>query len=122
MYSNADLVANYEGWLFYRSLFKDDIVSGKPAILVFEGGKYVKQRRFTWGDHVNAYWDEALNPSFNVASLNKRLRNSILSLCAEARQKPGLYLVSNDGNLWERYQHIGLKDNRANQFQAVCGL
>ncbi len=122
VYSNADLVANYEGWLFYQSLFLDDIVSDKSAILVWREGKYVKQRPFTWADHVNAYWDEALNPSFNVPSLNKRLRKSIVALCPEAREAPAHYLVMNDQFLWTRYQHIGLKDNRENQFEAICGL
>ena len=31
VFSNADLVANYEGYLFFRSLFEDGIVPGKPA-------------------------------------------------------------------------------------------
>ena len=122
VYSNADLVANYEGWLFYQSLFADDVTGAKPAILRLKGDKYVKQRPFTWADHVNAYWDEALNPSFNVASLNKRLRKSILALCPEARQAPEHYVVTDDEGLWQRYQHIGLKDNRENQFEAICGL
>ena len=122
VYSNADLVANYEGWLFYRSLFVDNVAGGKPAILMWQENKYVKQRPFTWVDHVNAYWDEAMNPSFNVKSLNKRLRDSILSLCPEANRSPEHYLVNDDEVLWQRYQHIGLKDNRENQFEAICDL
>ena len=122
VYSNADLVANYEGWLFYQSLFVDDVAGGKPAILLWQEDKFVRQRPFTWADHVNQYWDEALNPSYNVASLNKRLRKSILSLCSEARQAPEHYLVTDDEVLWGRYKHIGLKDNRENQFEAICGL
>ena len=38
-YSNADLVANYEGYRFYRSLFEDDIIPGKPAILAWKNGR-----------------------------------------------------------------------------------
>ena len=37
IYSNADLVANYEGYRFYRSLFEDGVVPGKPAIVRFAG-------------------------------------------------------------------------------------
>ena len=33
VYSNADLVANWEGYLFYRSLFEDDVVPGKGAVV-----------------------------------------------------------------------------------------
>ena len=55
-YSNADLVANYEGYLFYRSLFEDDIVNGKPAILTWVEDHWIMQRPFEWADHVNDYW------------------------------------------------------------------
>ena len=58
-YSNADLVANYEGHRFYRSLFENDIIEGKPAILRWEDDGWVIQREFDWADHVNEYWDEA---------------------------------------------------------------
>ena len=122
VYSNADLVANYEGWRFYQSLFDDGVTQGKPAILELQEGRYIRRRKFTWADHVNAYWDEALNPSYNVQSLNKRLRLSILELCPEARQAPAYYLAPDDEELWQRYQHIGLKDNRANQFKVICEL
>jgi len=61
VYSNADLVANYEGYRFYRGLFEDGVVEGKPAILSWRDGHWVVQRAFSWADHVNAYWDEALN-------------------------------------------------------------
>ena len=47
-YSNADLVANYEGHRFYRSLFEDNIVPGKPAILRWENDAWVIQRPYTW--------------------------------------------------------------------------
>lgn len=122
VYSNADLVANYEGWRFYQSLFRDGITEGKPAIMILSGGQFVQQRPFTWADHVTAYWDEALNPSYNVKSLNKRLRRSILDMCPEARLAPSHYVVPDDAALWERYSSIGLKDNRANQFSSICEL
>ncbi len=60
-YSNADLVANFEGYRFYRSLFEDNVIPGKPAILAWENDQWQIQRHFTWADHVNEYWDEALN-------------------------------------------------------------
>ncbi len=122
VYSNADLVANYEGWRFYQSLFDDGVIEGKPAILELQEGRYIRRRKFTWADHVNAYWDEALNPSYNAQALNKRLRHSILELCPKARQAPAHYMAPDDDELWQRYQHIGLKDNRANQFKVICEL
>ena len=60
--SNADLVANYEGYRFYRSLFEAGVVHGKVAIFRWLDDRPVRQRAFTWADHINPFWDEALNP------------------------------------------------------------
>ena len=120
VYSNADLVANYEGWRFYQSLFRDEIIEGKPAILARRDGRMVQQRQFTWADHINEYWDEALNPSHVVKALNWRLREFIRDLCPEFAEQPEFFVVANDEALWQKYQHIGLLDARENQFQAVC--
>ena len=72
-FSNADLVANYEGHRFFRSLFEDDIISGKPAILRWENNGWIVQREFDWADHVNEYWDEALNINHFDALLYKHM-------------------------------------------------
>ena len=120
VFSNADLVANYEGWRFYQSLFRDDPATGRKSILVMRGGHYVRQRPFTWVDHINPYWDEALNPSFNVEALNQRLRQSIRKLCPEYHANPRYYTLENDSELWEKYKGLGLKDNRRNRFDLIC--
>jgi hypothetical protein len=120
VYSNADLVANFEGWRFYQSLFRDDVIPGKPSILEKTDAGYVQQRSFTWADHINDYWDEALNPSFNVDSLDWRLRDVIRSMCDDYNARPELYTPRDDAMLWQRYQPIGLKDARVNQFANVC--
>lgn len=122
VFSNADLVANYEGYRFYQSLFEDDVIPGKPAILVLKDGHYQVQRKFTFADHINDYWDEALNPSYNARSVNKRLRRAIHKLCPEYEANPDLYMPDDDEKLWATYQHIGLRDNRRNQFAAICAL
>ncbi len=119
-YSNADLVANFEGWRFYQSLFRGDVIPGKPAILTKVNGGYARQRDFTWSDHINDYWDEALNPSYLVKSLNWRLRERIAELCPEYEAAPEFYVSVQDEALWQRYVHLGLKDNRENQFSAIC--
>ncbi len=122
IYSNADLVANYEGYRFYQSLFRDDVIEGKPAILTMQSGRYVQQRDFTWADHINPYWDEALNPSYTVDAVDRRLVESIVKLCPGYREAPSYYSVPEDAALWHRYQHVGLKDARKNQFQRVCEI
>ena len=120
VYSNADLVANYEGMLFYKSLFESDLIEGKRAILRWNDGKPEQVRQFTWADHVNDYWDEALNPSFNVSSLDKILRVHIRKLCGDYETRPELYVSRNDSLLWQKYHHIGMRDNRRNLFSRIC--
>jgi len=120
VYSNADLVANQEGLLFYKSLFTDDVVKGKGPILRWKDGKPEQIRKFTWTDHVNDYWDEALNPSFNVPSLNRILRIRIKALCGEYEQNSALFTSVNDDELRQRYQHIGMRENRSNLFSQIC--
>ena len=44
LFSNADLVANYEGWRFYQSLFEDNVTDTKKAILLLDGDDYIQQR------------------------------------------------------------------------------
>ena len=121
VFSNADLVANYEGWRFYKSLFEDDITPGKPAILTRKDGRWVMQRPFTWADHINEYWDEALNPSFNVPSLDKRLRKAIRNLCPLYEENPAAYsLRQDDQELQRRYGDLNMRDSRANRFEVIC--
>ncbi len=73
VFSNADMVANYEGFLFYRSLYEDGVVPGKGRIVAFEDGQARILRPFSWRDHVNDYWDEALNPSLFGAGLRRHV-------------------------------------------------
>jgi hypothetical protein len=121
VFSNADLVANYEGWLFYKSLYEDNVIPGKPAILIRKDGRWLQQRPFSWADHITEYWDEALNPSYNVPSLNKRLRSAIERLCPLYDENPSSYRIQQDDDvLWLRYADLNMRDNRSNRFEVIC--
>lgn len=113
IYSNADLVANYEGYRFYRSLLNDGVISGKPAILKWEEGRPVIQRSFTWADHVNPFWDEALNPNSYAKALVPHVERRLLALCEDFTLKPERYLVPNRDELAERYRVAGVRPNPA---------
>ena len=119
-YSNADLVANYEGHRFYRSLFEDDIVSGKPAILRWENGGWIIQREYDWGDHVNAYWDEALNINHFDSLLYKHMRKRLVSLCPRYWERPDLYSIENEAVLHEKYAHLGMQDTSELRLDSLC--
>jgi hypothetical protein len=119
-YSNADLVANYEGHRFYRSLFEDDIVPGKPAILRWEDDGWIIQRNFDWADHVNEYWDEALNVNQFDSWLYKHMHERLVSLCPLYWENPELYTIENEAPLRERYAHLGLYDTSELRLDSLC--
>ena len=119
-YSNADLVANYEGYRFYRSLFEDGIVEGKPAILVWKGERWVIQRPFTWADYVNAYWDEALNVNHFDKMLRPHMEERLQTFCPDYLANPGLYTIQNDEELWARYANLQLRDTRELRLDHLC--
>jgi hypothetical protein len=119
-FSNADLVANYEGYRFYRSLFEDGVIAGKSAIVRWENDGWIMQRRFDWSDHVNAYWDEALNVNQFDDLIYKRMRKRLVGLCPHYWENPSLYKVENEDELRERYGHIGLRDTRHLRLDNLC--
>jgi hypothetical protein len=122
VYSNADLVANYEGFRFYRSLFEDDIVPGKPAILAWKGGEWVVQRPFTWADHVNEYWDEALNVNHFDGLLYPHMKTRLETFCPDYRFAPGLYGIDpeKEAELQRRYAHLQLRDSSELRLDRLC--
>lgn len=122
VYSNADLVANYEGHRFYRSLFEDDIVPGKKAILVRAGAGWRLQREFDFADHVNAWWDEALYPNAYDRLLAPVMRRRLQQLCAEAAAHPELWSVPPeiDADLAQRYAFLELRDRRDWRMSRLC--
>ena len=120
VYSNADLVANYEGYRFYRSLFEDDIVDGKKAILSWQDGAWHIQREFTWADHVNEYWDEALNINHYDALLYPHMKERLESLCPDYLQAPELYTLADDAELKERYKDLQLRDMSELRLDQLC--
>ncbi len=119
-YSNADLVANYEGYRFYRSLFEDDVIPGKPAILSWQEGGWIVQREFDWADHVNAYWDEVLLPNHFDCLAKPHVRKRIIRFCDSFWVEPGLYRIANEDELIARYPHIGLVDTHDMRVDVLC--
>lgn len=119
-FSNADLVANFEGYRFYRSLFEDDVIPGKPAILRWEDGGWLVQREFDWADHVNEYWDEALNMSSYDALLRQRMLEKLVDMCPQYWQDPAIYTIANEDELRRRYAHLGMRDTRDMRLDTLC--
>jgi hypothetical protein len=120
VYSNADLVANYEGYRFYRSLFEDGIVPGKPAILTWNEDHWAVQRAFTWADHVNHYWDEALNVNHFDALLYRHMKERLQSYCDDYFAAPQLYEISDEEDLLARYADLQLRDTSELRLNNLC--
>lgn len=120
VYSNADLVANYEGFLFYRSLFEDNITPGKPAILAWTGEGWEIQRPFTWADHVNEYWDEALNVNHYDRLLYPHMKERFHVFCPDYEEAPDLYEIEDEEFLISRYQHIQLRETSEMRLNNLC--
>jgi hypothetical protein len=120
-FSNADLVANYEGHRFYRSLFEDDIIPGKVAILRWEDGRYVIQREFDWADHVNIFWDEALMPNHYGRWSMPHVETMLSRYCDSYAEQPELWAVPDWDRLWERYAELlQLRDTRDLRVDVFC--
>ena len=119
-YSNADLVANYEGYRFYRSLFEDGVIEGKPAILEWKNGGWIMQRPFDWADHVNDYWVEALNISHYDTLLYDHMKKRLKTFCDDYRAEPELYKVKNEQQLKYRYRNLQLRETSELRLGHLC--
>jgi hypothetical protein len=120
VYSNGDLVANYEGYLFFRSLTEDGLVADKPAIIGWNGEQPFLQRPFDWTDHVNEFWDEALNPSRYAPLLQKHIGTNLVKLCPDYFSAPQAYVPRRYEELTSRYAHLGLQEALENRLDHVC--
>ncbi len=120
VYSNSDLVANYEGHRFYRSLFEDDIVPGKNSILRWEADHWVVQASFTWADFVNAYWDEALNINHFDALLYPHMVDRLLQFCDDYDTAPERYRIDDESVLQQKYAHLELRETSELRLDRLC--
>ncbi len=119
-YSNADLVANYEGYRFYRSLFEDNVVAGKPAIITWDHDHWIMQRPFDWSDHVNDYWDEALNINHYDVLLYSHMKTRLLTFCDDYRIAPQLFAVHDEEALKYRYRNLQLRETSELRLENLC--
>jgi len=122
VYSNADLVANYEGFRFYLSLFEDNVIAGKPAILAWQEDHWVIQRAFTWADHVNEYWDEALNINHYDRILYPYMEKRLMTFCPDYFTAPEKYTINQgtESSLIERYRDLELRDTSDLRLDHLC--
>lgn len=120
-YSNADLVANYEGYRFYRSLFEGGIVGAKGPIVEWTAGGGARiARRFDFADHVNDYWDEALNPNRYDRLLRGPMARRLRTLCPQFERAPERFVADDDDALRARYAWLGMRDGSRHRLDRIC--
>ncbi len=122
IFSNADLVSNYEGLLFLLGLFQDNIVNGKKAIIRWENNRPHIQRKFTFSDHINEYWNEAKNPNSFGFPMKYDIKRVLRSYCDTEfyKKNPQHFMAIQDETLKEKYSHLGFKDTKQFHMNYVC--
>jgi len=119
-FSNADLVANYEGLRFYRSLFEAGVVEDLPAIIEWTDNRARVARPFDFRHHVNDYWDEALNPNRYDRLLRRRMLVRLGTLCPRFEEDPAAWVSPDDEELRQSYALLGLRDGTTHRLDRVC--
>ena len=116
-YSNADLVSNYMGFVFYRNLTEPVMLKGqqRPPMLVRDGphwkvAPHVRPDSdfFSWyiSDHLN----EALNPGFYLITVRGGIRRAIVGLLSlrylRMIREPGACPITRDQSSIEGGPHL----------------
>ncbi len=96
------------------------MVPGKSAIVRWENGSWIIQREFDWADHVNEYWDEALNVNDFDFLLYGHMRKRLASLCPQYWENPALYTLEDEEELKSRYGHLGMRDSWYLRLDTLC--
>jgi len=122
VYSNGDLIADYEGMLFFRSLFDENILHPRGAILTIRDGRIVQQREFDIRDHFTPFWNEAILPSSFKPKVQKLVEVSIPERCSAYRNLPELYDIEYvyRSNLYLRYHQLPIRRNDNLLMSKVC--
>ncbi len=67
--SYADMATNYQGYRFWSQLTGGP----NPYVVCDEKLGWMNQRKFTWADYVNPLWDEAINCSEMIPSIQVKV-------------------------------------------------
>ena len=82
---------------------------------------WIIQRKFTWADHVNAYWDEALNIGHYDHILYPYIKKRLKTFCPDYYKEPDKYVVKDDQKLRKRYTKLlQLRDTSELRLDRLC--
>lgn len=120
-YSNADLVGNFMGFLFYRNLTEEiELKGAQRTPMLFRDGDYwaiaqhVRRDSDFFSLFVSDAMNEALNPSLYVALVRSRLAMGVKERAAKVLQRH----ADRHGNR----RPPGWFFDREKEFETLCGL
>lgn len=122
VYSHADVVANFEGYRFYRSLTEDNIIPGKRALIDWHRKHPKLQRPFEIQDFVNPYFDESINTSTYQSRMGDHISETLRKYCPLYHKTPQLWDLDPDidQQLQKRYEILHLGNNTQYRLSNVC--
>jgi hypothetical protein len=121
VFSNGDLVADYEGYLFFRSL-SEEIDGKKPIIGWNDKGEPFLQRKVDLRQHINIFWSEAANPSIMRDSLEESLAPARDLYCDLYQSNPEWFAPNpeEEARLMKRYEVIKLDHRKHWRLDSIC--
>ncbi len=123
VFSNADLVANYEGLRFYNTLFSGG--DGHAPLVEWirrsgEAPRIRTLRPFDLREWVNPYWDEVTNPSAFTPVFWRSMRRNMKEVCASFHRVPALFAAGDLKTLSEQYPGIHFARVRSQSLSEAC--
>lgn len=108
VYSRADQVANYSGYLFWKALYKES--KGHGPYFSCENNKWVQTKSFNWSDFVDAGWDEGINcSSYRNKKIQKVVETNIANLASDPESASACPIASEEHKCQEvvdKYQGV----------------
>ncbi|HAZ13121.1 MAG: hypothetical protein A2X86_10025 [Bdellovibrionales bacterium GWA2_49_15] len=84
-YSNADLVANYNGMTFWANLIEKKFQAPGPYFAC-DRGEWKKLKEFDWRNYVDAGFDEGINCNRYTERVGKKVKKALAQLEAQSGQ------------------------------------
>jgi hypothetical protein len=121
VFSNADVVTNFEGFLFYKSIFQKNIVGSKSAIVSWNGSRPQILRDFDIKDHTSPLWNEALFPSHFQLSVKNKVKRALFMKCEDSEVRGNMHKYDLDeAPLLKKYPDLELKIDPYYKLRNIC--
>ncbi|MEZ4743094.1 MAG: hypothetical protein R3B45_11730 [Bdellovibrionota bacterium] len=108
VFSNADLVANYQGFLLLRDIAED---RSQYIAWTSDNKPYLKSP-IDLKNIVNSYWNEAINPNEYSDFLKPTVESSLYSYCTVYKAHPNKFVTVNEDELEERFKYAGMRNKK----------